>query len=395
VSLDFKTIYAADKFTDLRAPRPRRAKYDFAVAYADPGSLPHADILESLEEALTEYGSELAIYTHLQGNTKLREYLVERLLKNRDIDVTVDDIILGNGSAENIDMVCDILLDPNDVVLTDQWVYGGTLKTLKKKFADVRGIESDEEGMIPELLEYEIKKAIDQNNKPKLLYLIPTFQNPQGFTITLARRKEILKITNKYGIPILEDDCYADNRYQGDSVTSFFNLDSEDSVIYVGSFSKIIGPGMALGYMTAPSTVLDKIMGVKRGRISDFTAMAVERYANKFLDTHIVEINHIQKMRRDAMISALGENFGTSAKWSNPDGGLYIWVEFPEGTDVQALVSKSLDQINVGFHPGTDYSPDPTKGHNFMRLCYGYNDTEDISVGISKLAEFLSKEEIL
>ena len=95
------------------------------------------------------------------------------------------------------------------------------------------------------------------------------------------------------------------------------------------------------------------------------------------------------------MISALGENFGTSAKWSNPDGGLYIWVEFPEGTDVQALVSKSLDQINVGFHPGTDYSPDPTKGHNFMRLCYGYNDTEDISVGISKLAEFLSKEEIL
>ena len=395
MSLDFETVYVSDKYTDPRVPSPRRAKYDFAVAYPDPGSLPHADILESLEEALTEYGSELAIYTHLQGNMKLREYLAERLLNNRDIDVTGDDIILGNGSAEIIDMVCDILLDPNDVVLTDQWVYVGTLRTLKKKNVDARGIESDEEGIIPELLEYEIRKAIAQGTKPKLLYLIPTFQNPQGFTITLARRKEILRITNKYGIPILEDDCYADNRYDGNQVTSFFNLDSEDSVIYVGSFSKIIAPGMALGYMTAPATVLDKIMGVKRGRISDFTAMTVERYANKFLDNHIVKINHIQKIRRDAMISALGENFGTSAKWSTPDGGVYIWVEFPKGSDVQALVSKSLDQIDVGFHPGTDYSPDSNKGHNYMRLCYGYNQTDDISAGVSRLADFFSKEGIV
>ena len=395
MSLDFETIYASNKFANPRLQPPRRAKYDFAVAYADPNSIPNAEILMCLEEALLDYGSELAIYTHTQGNTNLREYLVNKLSHNRDIQVTPDEIILGNGSAEIIDMVCDILLDPHDIVLTDQWVYGGTLKTLRKKMTDIRGVESDEEGMVPELLEQSIKKIIKEGKRPKLLYLIPTFQNPQGFTITSARREKILEITNKYNIPILEDDCYADNRYDGTQVTSFFNLDAEDSVIYVGSFSKIIGPGMALGYMTAPSSVLDMIMNVKRGRVSDFTAMTVEKYANRFLDEHILKINHIQKKRRDSMLSALGENFGTSARWSNPDGGLYIWLELPQGCDVQKLVEKSLNQIDVGFHPGTDYSPDSTKGHNFMRLCYGYNDTEEISTGISKLAEFLSKEEII
>ena len=147
--------------------------------------------------------------------------------------------------------------------------------------------------------------------------------------------------------------------------------------------------------MTGPKLILDRAMGVKSGRVSEFTAMAVENYARKYLDVHIEEINSIQRTKRDAMLAALGENFGTSAKWSNPDGGLYIWVKLKEGSDILALHQRSVSEIDVGFHPGTNYSPSGETGQDHIRLCYGYNEPEDISEGISRLADFLHREGVL
>ena len=193
-------------------------------------------------------------------------------------------------------------------------------------------------------------------------------------------------------MPILEDDCYADNRYGGDQVTSMYNMDDQNSVMYVGSFSKIIAPGMSLGYMTAPGEILDRAMMVKSGRISEFTAMAVEKYARKYLDAHVEKINNIQRVKRDAMLAALGENFGTGAEWSDPDGGLYIWMKLNDDADMVSLSSKALEEIDVGFHPGTNYSPDGVSGRNYIRLCYGYNKPEEIEEGIAKLGDFLAKE---
>ncbi|MEC8890892.1 MAG: PLP-dependent aminotransferase family protein, partial [Chloroflexota bacterium] len=294
-----------------------------------------------------------------------------------------------------IDMITSILVDPGDVVITDEWVYGGTLNTLRRHFADIRGVSSDEEGMDPEALDAAITKAVSEGKRPKYIYLIATFQNPQGFTITHSRRESILNVTHKHGVPILEDDCYADNRYSGAPVTSLYNLDDQDSVMYVGSFSKIIAPGMSLGYMTAPNAVLNRAMAVKSGRISEFTAMAVEKYARKYLDAHIEEINGIQRAKRDAMLSALGENFGTTAEWSDPDGGLYIWMKVKESADLVSLCPKALEEIDVGFHPGVNYSPDGKSGGNYLRLCYGYNEPEEIGEGITRLAEFFEKEGVL
>jgi 2-aminoadipate transaminase len=165
--------------------------------------------------------------------------------------------------------------------------------------------------------------------------------------------------------------------------------------MYVGSFSKIIAPGMSLGYMTAPDEVLNRAMTVKSGRVSEFTAMAVEKYARKYLDAHIEEINVIQRGKRDAMLSALGENFGTSAEWSDPDGGLYIWMKVKEGADLVSLCPKALEEIDVGFHPGVNYSTDGKSGGNYLRLCYGYNQPVEIAEGISRLAKFFEKEGVL
>ncbi|SVC14312.1 uncharacterized protein METZ01_LOCUS267166, partial [marine metagenome] len=267
---DFQNILATNVLETTRVTPAKKGKYDFAVAYPDPVSLPHAEILECLREALAESGSELAVYPHPQGNTPLRQYVAEKIGRDRDIQVTEDDIILGNGSGQPIDMICAVLLNPGDVVITDSFVYGGTLNTLRRHFTDIRGVASDESGMDPEALDKEIENAIKSGHKPKFVYLIPTFQNPQGWTIPESRRKELLAVTQKYGVPILEDDCYADNRYDGDLPTSILNLDDTNSVMYVGSFSKTIAPGMSLGYMTAPQLILDRAMGVKSGRVSEF-----------------------------------------------------------------------------------------------------------------------------
>ena len=388
---DFETMFA-DGIPDGGRQVPlRRGKYDFAVAYPDPMSFPKGQVLECLAEALEESAADLAVYPHPQGNTPLREYVSEKLSRDRDIDVPVEDIVLGNGSGHPIDMVCQVLVEKGDVVITDQYVYGGTLNTLRRNGADIRWAKADDGGMDPEALDSAISKSIQESRKPKFVYLIATFQNPQGFTLSEQRRSELLSVTQKYGVPILEDDCYADNRYDGENVTSIHNLDEGNNVIYVGSFSKVIAPGMSLGYLTAPPQVLDKVMGVRSARISEFTAMAVERYARKYLDSHIESINKIQRVKRDSMLSALGENFGTSAKWSSPDGGLYIWMELDEKVDVQGLNEKALDQIDVGFHPGTNYSPDGKSGKNYIRLCYGYNQPDEITEGISRLANFFSE----
>ena len=175
MSFDFQSIFAEHTPEGGRGARSRRGKYDFAVAYPDPVSLPHEQILECLNEALSETGDDLAIYPHPQGNTPLREYVAEKLRRERDIDSTADDIILGNGSGQPIDMITSILVDPGDVVITDEWVYGGTLNTLRRHFADIRGVSSDEEGMDPEALDVAITKAVSEGKRPKYVFFPPDF----------------------------------------------------------------------------------------------------------------------------------------------------------------------------------------------------------------------------
>lgn len=391
MGVDFESMFAENLPDGGRIEPAKRGKYDFAVAYPDPKSLPFDHLIECATEALIEHGSDLAVYPHQQGNTYLREYVAEKIARDRQIVVSADEIILGNGSNQVIEMICRVLVNPGDVVVTDSFVYGGTLNTLRMQFADIRGVESDAFGMDPDALDTTLTEATRQSKKPKFVYLIPTFQNPQGWTMTGSRREEILSITRKHGVPILEDDCYTDNRYDGSPVTSLHHLDDGESVMYVGSFSKIIAPGMSLGYMTAPVPVLDKIMGIKQYRVSEFAAIVVEKYARKYLDAHMEEINVVQRNKRDAMLSSLGENFGSSAQWSNPDGGLYIWLNVKDGVDLLNLRDKALEQIDVGFHSGTTYSPDGS-GKNYVRLCYGYNQPSEIEEGISRLAEFFSSE---
>ncbi|MBI4641598.1 MAG: PLP-dependent aminotransferase family protein [Candidatus Tectomicrobia bacterium] len=384
------------------APEPgrrgaaRRGKYDFAVAYPDPASIPFDGLVESLKQALAEEGRDLAIYHHQQGYPPLREFVAKKLAKDRDIHVSADDIILGDGSGQPIHMILETLVDPGDVLLTEDFFYTGTLSQMRRFRADIRGVTCDSEGMIPDVLESAIKKAIAEGKKPKLIYTIPTFQNPQGWTMTLERRKAMVALSQKYDVPILEDDCYVDLRYDGQDVTSIYSLDGTGRVLYVASFSKIIAPGMRLGYMTAPRELLERALAVKSGgSVNVFAAFAVHRYSTGHLEGHIEEINEIQRVKRDAMLTALDKHFGFGATWSHPDGGLFIWLQMPEGTDVVKIRDKVLETADVGYLAGTLFAPDGVSGKNCLRLCFGYNTPEEIQEGIRRLAEAFEKEGVL
>ena len=374
-----------------------RSRYDFGVAYPDPDSLPLAQLAEALRVGLEEEGRELALYPHPQGYPPLREYLAEKLVRDRKLSVSAEDIMLGEGSSQPNHMIIEALVDPGDVVLTEDFTYPGTLGFLRRFQADIRGVSCDSEGMLPDALELVLGRVLSEGRRVKLIYTIPTFQNPQGWVMSLERRKAVLELALRHRIPILEDDCYVDLRFEGEPVDSIASLDPT-AVVYVGSFSKIIGPGMRLGYLAGPSQLLDRIAAIRSGSgVSQFGALAVHRYALSGLERHVADINQILSGKRDAMLGALddcfGSCFGSGVSWSRPSGGLFIWLSMPAGTDT-ARVAQRASQEGILFLPGTRLSPDDQSGHNRARLCFGYNRPQEIMEGIACLSEVFQKNAV-
>ena len=372
----------------------RHAKYDFAVAYPDPETLPLEGLADAVRVALEREGKGLALYPVSTGLPSLREWVAEKLARDRNMRVGVDDIVLTSGSGEAISMIIAALTDPGDVLLTEEYVYLGTLRAMRRFGADVRSVKCDDEGFIPEELESTLAAAAAEGKKVKFLYSIPSFQNPLGWTMSLERRIKTLEITQKYGVPVLEDDCYVDLRFEGEDVTSMHSLDDSGSVLYVGSFSKIVAPGVRLGYMVAPQEVIQRALSFKGGGgVNQFAALAVQEYARGNMDGHIEEQNQSLRVKRDAMLSALGENFGDAAQWSKPEGGLYVWLEMPDDVNLAAIQDQVFDD-GVGYYNGTMFSPEG-RGANCARLCFGHPTAETVAEGVVELARIFERRGIL
>ncbi len=368
----------------------RHAKYDFAVAYPDPETLPLEELVDSLKSAFEREGRDLAYYSDASGYPELRRLVAGKLARERNMKVEADDVVLTSGSGEAIGIVIQALTDPGDVVLTEEFVYLGTLNQMRRYGADVVGVKCDDDGILPGDLDAVIMEQTAKGKKVKYLYTIPTFQNPMGWTMTLERRKQVLEVTGKHGIPVFEDDCYADLRFEGEDVTSFHSLDETGRVVYVGSFSKIIAPGMRMGYLVAPQEVINRAWSFKSGgAVSQFTALAVAEYMKGGIDQHIEAHNRALAAKRDTMLAALGENFGSSVTWTAPQGGLYVWVKFPEGTDL-AAVQDQVYEVGVGYYNGAQFSPSG-EGSNYVRLCFGHPTAETIYEGVGELARILDK----
>lgn len=299
-----------DLYSDHSESAPVRkvahAEYDFAVAYPAPETLPMYGLIQALQAKMDsdaeQVAREMAYYPHTLGSPELREYTSEKLKQDRGIDVDADGIVLTAGSGESIALLIQALTNPGDVVLTEQFVYGGTLNQLRKFKADVVGTPIDHEGIIPSALEDTIKRLTAEGRKPKWLYTIPEHQNPTGSSLPESRRREILDIAHRHGMPIMEDDCYVDLRFDGEVQPAFRAIDDSGIVMYVASFSKLIAPGLRMGYFVAPTELTERALSFKHGSgPNQFAAYAITGFLQENLEKHRHAFNPTLKEKSGAM----------------------------------------------------------------------------------------------
>ena len=391
--LDFGTLRAktAPEPTPLPGARKELPKFPFVMSYPDPANLPIMEAHAAMGEALAEVGSTTSVYPDTQGYPPLREFVAQRLSERRSMSVDPDDILLTEGSGQAIHFVTEALVDPGDVVIVDDFVYGGTLWSLRRFGADIRGVVSDADGMIPDALEATIDQAIADGKPPKMIYLIPTFQNPQTWTMPVERRQEIVDVATRKGVPILEDDGIAEFRFEGDHVPAVASLDDSGVVIHTGTFSKIVVPGMRIGYLIAARPFLETVMPIKGSRgVTQYGALAVHRFAVTRLDDHLGRINGVLRSRRDAMLASLAENFGSTADWGTPEGGLYTWLTMPDDVDLVDTAGAAAER-GVTYDLGTNFATGADPGRNKARLCFSYNNEEEIREGIALLADAVAE----
>ena len=360
-------------------------RYDFAIAFADGETFPGDDLVEALKSGLEEEGEDLAIYPHKQGHEGMRQLVAENLGRNRGMKVRAEDVTLTSGSMQALVLLTELFVEPGDTVLTDEFIYNGTIMVMRRNRANIVEVEGDDEAMRPDRLEEKIVELKGAGERIKYIYTVPTFQNPTGLDMGAERRAAILDVGRRHGIPIFEDDCYAELRFDGDSKPAIHAMDDTGSVMYCGSSSKIIGPGMRLGWIVAPPEITERVGTLQLGATpSQFSILAAYNYLKRHRDEHVPEIIELYKSRRDVMVAAVRENFGPRVVCSNPPGGMFVWLKFPEGTDVLPVLEKAKEQ-GIRFGPGTQFSPSG-KGNNFLRLAFAHQDEETIREGVAKLA---------
>jgi 2-aminoadipate transaminase len=365
----------------------------FAGGLPAPEVFPIERVDMATHKVLTERGEQALQYGATEGYRPLRELLAQRMSRG-NLQLTVENVLIVSGSQQALDLLGKIMVDPGDRIITEAPTYMGALQAWNSYGATYVTLLADEHGMQTDHLE----EALQQN--PKYIYVLPNFQNPTGVTLTEERRRTLVQQARNYGVPIVEDDPYAELRFEGEHLPSLLALEAEQqngayqgNGIYLGTFSKTMAPGMRLGWVIAPSEVISKLVQAKQGvdlHTASFTQMiAYELLKDGFLDEHVHLIRRVYRERRDAMLAAMEEHFPEEVKWTHPEGGMFLWVTLPEGSDATEILKKAVER-NVVFVPGTSFYPNGG-GRNTMRLNYSHDKPERIREGIGRLARVLHK----
>jgi len=319
-------------------------------------------------------------YGDNQGVPELREIIAQRM-RALTVDVDANDILVTAGSTQGIELICRVLLDPGDVVIVEKPTFLGALETFTTYQANLVGVPVDEHGMDVDALE----EILANEPNAKIIYTIPTFHNPTGTTMPAERRARLVEIARRHNVIILEDDPYSSLRYNGDLVPPVRAFD--DRVVYLGTFSKTIAPGLRTGWVVAPTDIAKmmlaarEIMDISNDRI---TQRIILQTAKTDLDNNTVRAQAIYRSRRDAMLEALDEYFPDGITWSHPEGGFFIWITLPESIDVTTFADKAATYGTV-FFPGDWFFHDHA-GTNTIRLSFSTVPEDRIREGIRRLA---------
>jgi len=382
----------------LPAPAARwtgLAKYSFVGGNNDPDGIPVDGLIEAVNAVLKREGKALATYNLAhgpQGYRPLREFLTQKLKRDAGIACTPDDILIVSGSLQALDLVNHTLLARGDTVLIEQESYEGALKRLTRLGVNAVGIPLDSDGMRMDALASALADHKRRGITPKYIYTIPTVQNPTGSILPEARRAEMLKLSQQYGVPIFEDDCYADLVWSGERPPAIYAMSKHGGVIHIGSFSKSIAPALRVGFIVAPWAMMSRMLALKTDAGSGaLEQMVLAEFCAPHFTTHVPRLTRGLGAKLDTLMEALSEQFGTAAEFEAPKGGIFLWVKLPDNVDTLKLYQAAL-AAGVSINPGPEWSTDRSYSTSRLRLCFASPSHQEIRDGVAVLAEVCRRE---
>ena len=371
------------------------AKYNFIGGHNDADQAPLDDLIAAANAVLAREGRTLATYgleSGPLGYRRLREFLAQKLKRTAGIACDADEILITSGSLQALDLVNGILLNRGDTVIIEQATYQGALTRLNRLGVHAVGIPLDGDGMRMEALAAALEDLKRRNVRPKYIYTIPTVHNPTGTILSEARRHDMLRLAERYGVPIFEDDCYADLIWDGKRPPALHAVSKNGGVIHIGSFSKSIAPALRVGYIVAEWALLSRMLALKTDAGSGaLEQMVLGEFCPKHFDAHVPMLTRALRAKLETLMDALNEQFGTAAEFDDPKGGIFLWLKLPDEIDTLKLFRTAL-AAGVAINPGPEWVTDKAYGKSRARLCFANPSHEAIRAGIAVLAEVCRRE---
>src|SRR6195256_2391115 len=403
------SVMKSSAMRDLMAITERPEVISLAGGLPDTSPF-RAESLAALLSKIAATDSARALqYAPTDGMAAVGEAIVA-VMAAEGMDVDPEDVLVTTGGQQVIDLVCKTLVDPGDVIVAEAPTYPGAVPTFSAYQADVEQIEMDADGMPIDELESTLDRLQSQGRRPKFIYTIPNFQNPGGVTMSLARRRRLIEVARERELLVLEDNPYGLLRYEGEPLPTLYSLDAEavgrgrtsDLVIYLGTFSKILSPGLRLGWAVAPRAVLEKLNLGKQGAdlcSSPMTQLFVAAYfaeraagGGPAWVEYVEQLKVLYKRRRDVMLEALSDHFGDDARWTTPQGGLFIWATLDERIDTTDLLALARESEGVAFVPGRAAYMDGRSGSSSMRLNFAGVPDADIREGMRRIGKVVREQ---
>ncbi|MFR4400784.1 MAG: PLP-dependent aminotransferase family protein [Peptococcus niger] len=381
------------KASEIRELLALTAKPDiisFAGGLPAPELFPVDQWKAAVNKVLDEKGRQALQYGPTEGYLPLREQIVHRMNKVGVKDAKPDDFLILSGSQQGLDFMAKAFIDPGDQIIVESPTYLGALNAFKAYEPSFLDVELDADGMRMDILEERLKN----NDRVKFIYVISDFQNPSGKTWTMERRKKLIELANKYDVAILEDNPYGELRFEGEIQPSLKSLDTEGRVVFMGTFSKVFSPGVRLGWFCASPELLDKFNKIKQGadlQSSTISQMELAQFLeDNDLEAHIAEIIKVYGKRKNVMVDAMTKYFPEGVTFTNPEGGLFLWVELPEYMNARDLAVKAIEQ-KVAYVPGGAFFGNNVR-ENCFRCNYSCMSEEKIEEGVKRLADVIKAE---
>ncbi len=362
----------------------------FAGGLPDPNAFPIDDVREIVDVVLTREGKTALQYSPTEGDPKLKDELIAYHERENGVKLTPDNILVTVASQQALDLVGKCFIDIGDPVIVGRPTYVGGLSAFNNYGANMIGVPLDEGGMQMDLLELELKKLHDAGQRPKFIYVVPDFQNPAGLTMAENRRRELIELARRYDVLIVEDSPYRELRYAGEPVKTIYSLDGSGQVVGLHTFSKILFPGMRLGWVIGDEAVVQKLVIAKQATdlcTPAFTQAIVAEFMSRGLLPKVIEnVKGIYSEKRAVMLGALDEHMPKieGLSWTRPEGGLFLWVTLPESMNADELFYNAIEH-NVAFVIGSAFDCMGTQT-NTMRLNFSFPTKDEIVEGIKRLA---------